>query len=103
MNPSVKQVLRRSPSRIERWVQNQQVWSLTSDSSSDTPVNTEPPSESSNCHPYLAYPQLSRPSLSRQHKKSSTDTAVLITEHDGDNRRVIEVGSVQMVEICHKM
>ncbi|KAK7695341.1 hypothetical protein QCA50_002532 [Cerrena zonata] len=85
--------LRRSSSRIERWIQHQQVLYSATDSLPDTPVSTDPPSDTSNCHPYLAYPQLNHPSLSRQHKKSSTDTAVLITEHDGDNERVIEVQS----------
>ncbi|CAL1694044.1 unnamed protein product [Somion occarium] len=75
--------LRRSSSRIERWVQHQQVLQTVPGSPPGTPDSSEPPAPSSNCHPYLAYPHLNPPSLSRRHN-TSVETAILITEQDDE-------------------
>lgn len=91
--------LRRSSSHITRWIEHQQVIYSTGDKLPDTPITTDPFIVTTNPPPELAFPQLTlndQP-LSRQHKKSSTDTAVLITEHDGDNKRVIEVRVVDFL------
>lgn len=56
--------LRRSSSRIQRWVQDQQKRHSTGESAeADSPSACATPAAASGCHPWLAYPQLtvSRP------------------------------------------
>ncbi|KIP10109.1 hypothetical protein PHLGIDRAFT_115744 [Phlebiopsis gigantea 11061_1 CR5-6] len=83
--------LRRSSSRIQRWVQDQQKrYSSGDDVAPDPPSASDAPDAASGCHPYLAYPHLALPRPSEEDEDVITldDDFVHI---DSDDARVTEV------------
>lgn len=65
MQRFARKPLRRSSSRIQRWVHDQHSIQSSQDHDSNptTPDASEPPALSSGCNPYLAYPHFSVPAL----------------------------------------
>ena len=85
--------LRRSSSRIQRWVQDQQKrHSSGDDVAPDSPSTSDAPDVASGCHPYLAYPHLTlqRPSEEDEDAIDLDDEFVYI---DSDDAHVTEVRS----------
>ncbi|KAL4241780.1 hypothetical protein ABKN59_000688 [Abortiporus biennis] len=74
--------LRRSASRIRRWVQDQQT--IQSAEDPDTPPESpdcETPSPTSGCHPYLAYPHLCAPLVSRGPQDDNSASDFVLVEN----------------------
>ena len=84
--------LRRSSSRIQRWVQDQQKRHSGGDPTDscgayDDASETDSPSSASNCNPWLAYPHLSGPTLATERDDLSTvaESYVFVEEDEVEN------------------